>query len=1176
MRFSGSVLRIWVGGVVAILLATASYGQVVTARLSGTVTDQSGASVPGALIKATNARTGVVTQTESDPGGDYLFRSLTPGLYNLSVELSGFKTKLLTGIQLMVAQQVRIDLVLELGEVSEKVVVSAAAPLVESDTATIGTVVSQRSIVDLPLLDRRYGALALLVPGAVPDNGGLASGIPGSPFSETTYAANGNRTSSNNYLIDGGDSYNLLRGGFALQPPPDAIEEFKIQTTAYSAVYGRQGGSTINLVTRSGTNKFHGNAYEFLRNRSLDARNAQAATVPDHKRNQFGFSFGGPIRKDKTFFFTNLEITRDITASSALIAVPDQALKSGDFSRALRGTIINLCGTGGPASLNYDSGQLFDPGTLTRFTCPAGSGRAGQTILTGTPIAGNIIRNIDPVAAKVLSFNPWPEPNALQGGRTANFINTLPTRRSDEQLLVRVDHNFNEKDQISGRYLLGVSLTSRPNSNVSSLPLFAGTDRFHGHNANLTWTHNFGTTLLNSALVGFQRNFSQRLCASCPREEGFMAALGVRNLTAIGPAFEGFPWIQVSGFNSLGDGIYRPLYYPDMVEKYQDNLTWRHGKHTIVIGTDLQYWQNLRVALPYSIYGGMNFNGQYSNLGGLMTGAQGLSGVADFLQGYPSDGSITSRFKPNYFVGGTMTSLYIQDDYKVRNNLVVNLGLRYEYRRPPVDKRDGLTTFVPIGAPFSGPGNAVLVTALPDSENDALCNQFEYLKTTDGRCLIASSVLRSQLGFTGRSRRSVVFVGKKGFAPRIGISWRPTTSDKFIIRTGYGIFYDFLPVENMVFTENNPVQTPTSLYVTTFGAPPPLTNGVPTRTANMFNAGTVTRLSSSLIQSFVAPMYQTPYTQQWSFGISSQLAENWAAEINYVGNKGTHLGRLHYFGNQPLPGVGPLQPRRPYPDFNILVQTTTDAVSNYNSFQAKLTKRFSHGNTLLASYTFQRGINDSEGNEGFGGGNGGNGGAQNDNDWRAERARSYTDARQRFVISYVVDLPFGAGRWLLNRKGWVDAVVGGWAFSGITALQSGFPITIFADQDYSNSGARRLRPDRTCSGVGPRTAQQWFDPSCFTVTPLRDALASGRPQVGNSGRNILDGPGSFTWQGALFKTFTFSERYSLQFRGEAFGLLNHPNLGNPIATIGPNVTNIGRINSSTGQRNAQVAMKLFF
>ena len=292
-------------------------GQVVNARLTGTITDSTHAVIPGASITLTNVATGLAIKTTSDEAGAYIFPVVPPGGYTLGAEKEGFKSTLLSGIVLQVDQQARIDVSMDVGSVTTTVEVAATAPLVESTTASVGTVINARETVELPLNLRRYGSLALLVPGTVPDNGGSAAGIFGSPFSETTYAANGARTSSNNYLIDGVDSYNLSRGGFAVQPPPDAVEEFKIQTNIYSAAFGRQAGSTINLVTKSGTNEFHGVVYEFLRNDVLDARNFFESDVASYKRNQFGFSAGGPIRKQKTFWFVNYEGLRDIKGSSS-------------------------------------------------------------------------------------------------------------------------------------------------------------------------------------------------------------------------------------------------------------------------------------------------------------------------------------------------------------------------------------------------------------------------------------------------------------------------------------------------------------------------------------------------------------------------------------------------------------------------------------------------------------------------------------------------------------------------------------------------------------------------------------------------------------------------------------------------------------------------------------------
>src|SRR2546427_3178451 len=347
-----------------------SYGQIVTATLSGTITDPTGAAIPEASVTATKVATGAATKATTDGAGNYSLPSLPPGIYKLTVEKTGFKATVLSGIQLLVNQQAVVNAQLQVGQVTTAIEVSSAAPLVETTTASVGTVISEREVVNLPLNLRRFGALAVLVPGTTTDNGGFASNAQTSPFSETTYTANGARSSSNNILIDGADSKSLSFGGFALQPPPDAVQEFKIQTNIYSAAFGKTAGSTINLVTKSGTNELHGTVYEFLRNDALDARNFFATDKPEFRRNQYGFALGGPIRKNKTFVFGNYEALRQSKGLSLTSLVPDTKQLSGDFSDVLTGNTINLCGSGGPANLNFDDGQLFDPASQSLFTCP--------------------------------------------------------------------------------------------------------------------------------------------------------------------------------------------------------------------------------------------------------------------------------------------------------------------------------------------------------------------------------------------------------------------------------------------------------------------------------------------------------------------------------------------------------------------------------------------------------------------------------------------------------------------------------------------------------------------------------------------------------------------------------------------------------------------------------------
>ena len=568
-------------------------------------------------------------------------------------------------------------------------------------------------------------------------------------------------------------------GGFSLQPPPDAIQEFKIQTNIYSAAFGKSAGSTINLVTKSGTNQIHGGAYEFLRNDKLDARNFFASNQldpvtgaeipgtarPEYRRNQFGFNAGGPIRKNKTFVFGYYEGLREIKGLSLGSMVPTDTEKSGNLSSFLTGQTMNLCGSGGPANLNFDSGQIFDPATESLFTCPTGSANAGSTVLVGNPIPGNIIQNIDPVAQKVLAA--YPESNRPG---VPNFTNQTPRDRNDDQFGVRFDHAIRSSDQLIVRYLFGESQITDPSMGYTFLPNFGDVVYFRGQNAVLGWTHTVGPHLLNDARIGLQRNYMRSNCEECPRANGFAESFGVKNLQAI-PGAESFPWFSFSNFAGVGDATYMPLVQPDMVEKYQDNLTWTHGRHTVVVGADVQWWQILHGGSPSAQAGRFSYNGQFSSLAGEVPGVGGVADLADLLLGYPNTAGLSKSFAWAYTVGGSYHNYYIQDDFRVSSSLSLNLGLRWEYRGRPHDKQSKTAVFVPLGYKFSGPGNATLVTALPAAQNDALCTDpsYSWLLTPDGRCMIASSTLRSKLGLGGGNQQSLMFPYYRDFAPRLGL-----------------------------------------------------------------------------------------------------------------------------------------------------------------------------------------------------------------------------------------------------------------------------------------------------------------------------------------------------------------------------------------------------------------------
>jgi hypothetical protein len=1157
------------------LASGSSFAQTITANLAVTVSDPSGAVIGSASVTVTNVSTGVAASGVTSAQGDYIFPSLIPGTYNIKVEKAGFRTELLSGVELLVDQKARVEVKLQVGDVNATVKVEGEAPQVDTATASVGTVIGTQEAVSLPLNTRRFGALAALVPGTTTDNGGQASAEWGSPFSETTYTANGARSASNEILIDGVESRNLTLGGFALQPTPDAVQEFKIQTNIYSANFGTAAGSTINLVTKSGSNQLHGTLYEFVRNDMFDAQNYFATFKPEYHRNQFGGAIGGPIIKNKIFFFANFESLRQIQGSSLTSTVPTPSQLAGNLSGALTGNTINLCGAGGPANLNFDSGQLFDPGTETLTTCPGGSANAGSQVLTGTPIPGNIITNIDPVAQKVLSLGAFPAPNRAG---FPNFVNQQGLPRNDYQVDARVDYNMSAKDQLFVRYLFGQANITDYSSAYDLLPGFSTPTYFRGQNVALGWTRTIGPHLLNEARAGFQRDYDISSCASCPYPSGFMAGLGIQNFQALTPSLEGFPFFGFNNFSGFGDQGYAPTISPDMVETYQDNLTWTHGRHVILVGGDMRFWQVLGESEAFSAYGQFFYDGQYSGLAGEVPDATGVSDLGDFLLGYPDNAGRTLHYQDTNQVGGGFWSAYAQDDIRVNRNLSLNVGLRYEYRPNPVDKNNNYVTFVPLGPKFSGPGDGVLVTAADNALNDSFCTNsaYSYLLSSGGNCLVATSAQRAALGFTGRTRRTLIFQQRKDFAPRFGLVWRPTSSDKLVLRTGYGIFYDLPNFNNMHFVNDNPIFSPNQLYNTAFGTPPPLTNGAPTTTESVF-AGNASTLIPPLTQQFtslyVSPHYKAPYFQQWSFGLSSQLAANWALEVDYVGSKGTKLGFLHLFANQPEPGLGDLQPRRPYPDFNIMLFTTSDANSSYNALQTKLSKRFSNGFTFLTSYTWAHSIDDNEGDEGFSGGVG-NRAPQDDNDPEADRARSANDARNRLVFSGVWDLPIGQGKRFLGNTGWLNNVIGGWQTSAIVSYQSGFPFTVQSGQDFSNTGSSNPRPDRTCGGEGQKTVNSWFNTNCFTTAALAAALASGQPRFGDSGRNILEAPGLENWDLAILKNFTLSERFKLEFRSEFYNAFNRPFFGNPGTVIGS--PTFGVVTTAGSPRDIQFGLKLSY
>jgi hypothetical protein len=629
-----------------------------------------------------------------------------------------------------------------------------------------------------------------------------------------------------------------------------------------------------------------------------------------------------------------------------------------------------------------------------------------------------------------------------------------------------------------------------------------------------------------------------------------------------------YPQFNFSNFAGLGDGGYSPDILKDRVEKFEDSVTKIVGRHTIVAGGDFNFWQTPQVEDPKQVNGGINFNGQFSSLAGEIPNASTVSDLADLELGFPAGGLYTRNPIVNNLVGGGWFSLFGQDNIKVNSRLSLQIGLRWEYRKQPYDEHNQIAAIYPL-AYNQTPGDALLLTPLPDSANDALCSN-AYFINANGQCLVMSSSMRKQLGFTGNKVRQLSLgPGHGNFDPRLGISWRPLNSDKFIVHAGAGVFND-LPLTNVQgsYANNNPVFTQTPTYNTAFGSPPPLTNGVPTTTEIMFANSANVPLSQITSILMPSPFYFTPTVYEWSVSVQSQLTQDWALEVGYMGNRGVHMDYIHLWGNQAVPGVGDLQPRRPWPDFNIMLYDSFDGISNYDALTTKVTKRFSHGFQALIAYTWGHVLDWNGGDSDF------LALVQNDNNARADYGTSDLSIKQRLVVSPIWQLPFGKGQRFLNSGGLTNVLVGGWQVSGILTFQAGFPFTVNANQDFSNTGSLSPRPDRTCNGAGQQTVAEWFDTSCFTTDALSQALANGTPRFGNSGKNILYGPGLQQWDVSFIKRNQLTERVGLDFRAEFFNLFNHPNFGTPGATIGTSTA--GQITGAGAPRDIQFGLKLRF
>jgi hypothetical protein len=1197
-------------------LTTTVEAQKDAGAIVGLVRDPSGAVVPRAKVTVTDVDRGILLTFSTNDNGEYVASPLRIGRYTVSVEKEGFKKGVAGPVQVNIQDRVGVDLKLDPGMATEVVAVTGERPQLETETSELGQVVDSQRINALPLNGRNYAQLALL--GA-----GIAAAEPGSRV-ETTYgfSSNGARSLQNNFLLDGIDNNanlgDVLNGAaYVVQPAVDAIAEFKVETNSYSAEFGRGNGAIMNAVIKSGTNQIHGDLWEFLRNDKLDATNAfdnpsiGGFGQQPYKQNQFGFTLGGPVLKNKLFFFGDYEGLRIRQALPQLSTVPTQAEVGGDFSAFLQLsqpiTGVVDC-NGNPTYL----GEIFDP-TQAQTSSAYNGGPCSLPIGTtgpnysGTPTnkfsnPGGTSTAIDPLAQELANLFPPPTPNlTLPGG---NFLSDPERSETENKFDVRIDQIVNSKDNFFARFSYGNDNNFLPSPFQNILDGGSFQDGYSNNTAEglaASEIHTFRNNLINEFRFGFNHLSSHRF--------NLYSNENVSQEIPGGIPFPGVPFEagqNIGGLPSLsfGDGTatigaseYLPAIEHQHSYVFTDNLSWTHGRHAAKFGTELRF-EEFTILEPAAARGAMDFGGGFLINDNLADPGTGGEAFATFMQGISDGGSITS-LNPNIDYRRQIYAVYGLDDIKVNSKFTLNLGLRYE-----------------------------LFTTIKEANNNQDTFDFNSLSliAPSGQNRVLTPTLGTELPIQNNGSRGLISPDLNNFAPRIGLAYQ--LADKLVLRSGYGIFYG--GQENGPFSNPSPGFNPPFLSSEAFNAPCQApsangsqldcsisaanNNGLPLNVLSQgFPATSLSDPNSPELYS-LDPHLVTPYTQQWHLGLEYQLPADTVLEVSYAGSRGLKLFAF-YNGNQAVPVLGtdslPTAPRRPANDeapgatgpctlanpqnCNPALDTTietfrSNAQSNYDSLQVRLEKRYSHGLQYELAYTFAHAL-DNASSASLGSVN--NGDFQDQRFPNQNYGNADFDVRQRLVFSYLYDLPFGRGRAFgKDASGVVNQIIGDWQMTGVFSAATGNYYTATDINDVSVSGSDCggtvgyycSRPAR----VGNPNAKPCIPGTLFNTCAFADDNTN--PGIvplgtfGNAGRNIIEGPGYTTWDTSLVKQFAITEQKHLEFRAEFFNVLNHVNyLFGQFGAISAEPTPLEMGQSGFGYplaarapRQIQVALKFYF
>lgn len=1057
---------------IAALLPGTAHAQA-TGSIAGIITDQSGAVLPGVTIEAMNAATAQVRGAVTGSDGYFTIPLLQPGQYDVKATLAGFKPTRSEGATVSVGDTTRVDMKLSVGGVSENVTVSGETPLIETAHATLGITIDQQKVVELPLNGRNFTQLGTLIPGVVappPGLGGAAGDATPGGFGAATagFSVNGMRNQSNNFLLDGASNNDTFNTGFVMRPPPDAIQEFKIQTHSYSAEFGRNAGSVVNVVTKAGTNAVHGAAWEFNRDDALQARNFFAPATqakPTLKQHQYGGSLGGPILKSRIFAFGYYEGYRNTRGNTSDVVVLSDAQRSG----------------------NFGSTTIRDP-------------------QTGLPFPANQIPSsrLNPAALQLIDQFV---PHANSGSN--RYVVSPDTKDNRDAFGTRVDVQVSPKQSLLGRYQLTTTDAATPaitaaigNTAKATLSDYMGSD-----------TYIFAPNAINVARFSYNRIDAHPAVTSGLKNEDF----GI-NVPNTNPLAQGLAAITVSGFFTLGDAQQPFVKRVNEVFQFTDDFTWTRGTHALKFGLDVRK-EHMVIAFINRPNGDLTFNG-------VQTG----NAAADFLLGLPSQFRRTTTNQAQDGVGW-LYSGYAQDEWRAGARLTVSAGVRYELAQPFVDKNNALNAFHPGVQSVRFPGAP------------------------------AGLVYPGDPGVP----RGTYATDTNNVAPRLGAVWDVTGHATTTIRGAWGIFYDALAGQGDFF--QNGVLAPPFTPLVEINSPPA---AISLSTPLTAVTGGATAFPPNLTIIGWGQDFETPYAHHFNATLQHQFGANIAAEAGYVGSRGEHLP-IFIEVNPGLYSTGQTTVgARLFPAFALVRPTFSAAKSTYDSLQASVRMRPSHGINFLASYTYGR-AKDHVSGLNIGGeprpvlpvtiGDK----ASLDRALALEWGDALFDVRQRFVISFGAELPTPTRMGTLVRH-----VVGGWQLNGIVQTQTGFPVVL----TNSQLDIRFLtnRPDATCdpNEDAPHTTDEWFTKSCLVTRPL--AQTGERP--GNAGRNTIRGPGFTSSDLSLFKNVRFGGGRRIQLRLEAFNVFNQARFNNPSGAIG--TANFGRITSAADGRVVQLGMKYLF